>query len=463
MNYLGYSTDNTNIGKSFVLNPDGDLTVQGDLTVEGGVDLSGDVVVNPPNCLQTDCINTSVPASQGIVINNNYELTGQGGNVGDVLTLVSGSPNEAVFQPLTAGTARVTINKYAGNTSNIRDQTSNGVYQDIETTGFGSKSYTDDEFAEGSVINIKANGNWSYLRSSQAFIPEGRFQIIFGSVTVELFAPFPEKPFAGTYPQTVTNTGNWELIVTLTRTSPTAFRIGGVLTNSLSEAQNSVEIPISKPQQLDLLPNILSVPTFPATINVQWQDLSNQGGGNAYLYPALCQYSQDLSSSGTSVVATSENLTTDHTLLSNLTAGDAGHTQFALLAGRTLGQTLSGGVLPAESLKLKSHTAGADNVTIKDLNTQFNKNIDMDSNNIINANQITKTTPSGANLEIKHNDGPVVISGQGLLSNIQLTTPNNIIANCSLFESFAVSNEFLNGNIKFCCFQRILKWQCQHE
>jgi hypothetical protein len=50
-------------------------------------------------------------------------------------------------------------------------------------------------------------------------------------------------------------------------------------------------------------------------------------------------------------------------------------------------------------------------------------------------------------LEIKHNDGPVVISGQGLLSNIQLTTPNNIIANCSLFESFAVSNEFLNGNI----------------
>jgi hypothetical protein len=96
----------------------------------------------------------------------------------------------------------------------------------------------------------------------------------------------------------------------------------------------------------------------------------------------------DLMSSSSNVVATSENLTTDHTLLSNLTAGDAGHTQFALLAGRNGGQILSGGITPLHNLKLKSHTAGLDNVTVKDLNTQFNKNIDMDNNSIINLQNI---------------------------------------------------------------------------
>lgn len=44
----------------------------------------------------------------------------------------------------------------------------------------------------------------------------------------------------------------------------------------------------------------------------------------------------------------------DHTLLTNLTLGDAGHTQFALLAGRAGGQTLIGGTLASQDLIFES-------------------------------------------------------------------------------------------------------------
>ncbi|MHA1970153.1 MAG: hypothetical protein ACW964_20465, partial [Candidatus Hodarchaeales archaeon] len=81
-------------------------------------------------------------------------------------------------------------------------------------------------------------------------------------------------------------------------------------------------------------------------------------------------------------------LTNDHTLLSNLNSGDAGHTQFALLQGRLGSQVLSGGVGPLENLTLKSHSTGLPNVIIKDLNTTFEKNIDMDGNRVSNVQEI---------------------------------------------------------------------------
>jgi hypothetical protein len=76
---------------------------------------------------------------------------------------------------------------------------------------------------------------------------------------------------------------------------------------------------------------------------------------------------------------------TSHTALTDLTAGDAGHTQFALLGGRSGGQVLSGGITPANFLTLKSHTAGLNNIVVKDLNTTFEKDIDLDNNSLLNA------------------------------------------------------------------------------
>ena len=58
----------------------------------------------------------------------------------------------------------------------------------------------------------------------------------------------------------------------------------------------------------------------------------------------------------------------DHTLLSNLAAGDAGHTQFALLAGRAGGQSLIGGTAASENLIFES-TAHATKGLVKTKDT----------------------------------------------------------------------------------------------
>lgn len=70
---------------------------------------------------------------------------------------------------------------------------------------------------------------------------------------------------------------------------------------------------------------------------------------------------------GTKWVASAPDSEIDHTTLSNLTSGDAGHTQFALLAGRSGGQTLQGGTAASENLVLEStHHATKGNVLTKD-------------------------------------------------------------------------------------------------
>lgn len=53
----------------------------------------------------------------------------------------------------------------------------------------------------------------------------------------------------------------------------------------------------------------------------------------------------------------------DHTTLTNLTTGDAGHTQFALLAGRAGGQVLKGGTAAGDVLNLRS-TSGTGTSTV---------------------------------------------------------------------------------------------------
>lgn len=54
----------------------------------------------------------------------------------------------------------------------------------------------------------------------------------------------------------------------------------------------------------------------------------------------------------------------DHTNLSNLTTGDAGHTQFALLAGRSGGQIINGGDATTETLNLLNNPIDANGISI---------------------------------------------------------------------------------------------------
>lgn len=57
---------------------------------------------------------------------------------------------------------------------------------------------------------------------------------------------------------------------------------------------------------------------------------------------------------GTQWLASAPDTEITHSSLSGLTTGDAGHTQFALLAGRAGGQTLKGGTAASENLTLES-------------------------------------------------------------------------------------------------------------
>lgn len=61
---------------------------------------------------------------------------------------------------------------------------------------------------------------------------------------------------------------------------------------------------------------------------------------------------------GTKWVSSAPDTEIDHTALSNLTSGDAGHTQFALLAGRSGGQSLIGGTAASNNLTFESTSNG---------------------------------------------------------------------------------------------------------
>ena len=130
-------------------------------------------------------------------------------------------------------------------------------------------------------------------------------------------------------------------------------------------------------------PNFLAIDGDPndTTLDFTFQFDNFLGSGTSvtYDYPSINWYISQLGQ-----VSAPTLLTNDHTQLTNLNSGDSGHTQFALLQGRNGGQVLSGGITPLHFLTLKSHTAGLNNIVIKDLNTTFEKNIDLNNNSLLN-------------------------------------------------------------------------------
>lgn len=71
---------------------------------------------------------------------------------------------------------------------------------------------------------------------------------------------------------------------------------------------------------------------------------------------------------GTKWVASAPDIEIDHSTVTGLTTGDAGHTQFAMLAGRAGGQILQGGTVASEELVLES-TAHATKGLVKTKDT----------------------------------------------------------------------------------------------
>ena len=390
MNNLGFSTDNNHIGDTFIRN--GNLTVDKDLIVGGDTKINGNIVIDGD--LTVDNLQVNELQIDG------YKLPTTKGNAGDIIVATTdGSTSE--WQPGFQGTARVVINKFTGTDSRIRTQAENGIILSIEQAGFGSKTYIEDEFPIGSVIVIRAYGNWSYLRSSQGFIPEGSFWLLFsnnppsGPVLIQLFAPFPELPFAGTYPSSKGQVGNWELNIQITRVSATGVRIGGTIQTSLADSQNQIEIPLIFPQKIAGNPDFFTIPGYPFDVAVKWQDTSSQGGGTAWIYPTLCGYTQDLINAGTKIVATSQSLSGNHLLLGNLNAnGPSGYAD-----------------------------AGHDLMFLSDGSKPMTGNISMNNNTIFNCDSIE--TGSGR-LDFKTDNSLLISTGQ--TAGLRETFSNNNIA-----------------------------------
>ena len=108
--------------------------------------------------------------------------------------------------------------------------------------------------------------------------------------------------------------------------------------------------------------------------------------------------------------------TLDHTQLNNLVLGDSGHTQFALLQGRSGGQLLSGGINASHFLTLKAHRFGLNNIIVKDLETTFEKNINIGTKQILD----------GVNNSIDFVGGDMTLLNTSLTNKISVASQNDI-------------------------------------
>lgn len=116
----------------------------------------------------------------------------------------------------------------------------------------------------------------------------------------------------------------------------------------------------------DIIPNITSTYDLGATASL-FTDIYFSGGlknatqtlSNATLFSlrdinAGVATGMSLFWDGAKWVASAADTEITHSTVSGLTTGDAGHTQFALLAGRAGGQTIQGGTAASENLTLES-------------------------------------------------------------------------------------------------------------
>lgn len=133
-------------------------------------------------------------------------------------------------------------------------------------------------------------------------------------------------------------TGLVEFSASLLPTSDDALDIGSA-TNRVRDAYLSGKITDGTDE--------IVISTLLAFRSGIWRDLAQTipaQAGDALFYDAV---------NGVWLASTPDS-EVDHTTIANLTTGDAGHTQFVMLAGRAGGQTIQGGTAASENLVLES-------------------------------------------------------------------------------------------------------------
>ena len=342
-------------------------------------------------------------------INGNYFLpTTDGGVAGGVLT--TDGAGTTSFQTLTSGVTRAWVNKYSILT-NPTFGAGIGIPTNLDTTGSGSKNYTDVNFPIGSQLHIQACGSWNVNTTN---LCGGQFVLAVGGGGFTITDVFELIAPVTTLNEVDTGLGYWSVDINIVRVGTTTVRLGRVSVNSRLTSTSTINVPIVN--SITNNPNgfTFGVPAFPFDIDLQWIDQSLGG----QCFPVAGTYNHNVINANDTLAVTT-NPSLDHNTLSNLTTGDP-HSQYTKLSGRVGGQVLSGGLLPIHNLVLKSHDIGLPNVTVKDLNTQFNKNIDMDDNEIINCNNI-RTNISPIFTINKNGSNATELYGNSTIRRIQVS------------------------------------------
>jgi hypothetical protein len=365
-------------------------------------------------------------------INGNYFLpTTDGGVAGGVLT--TDGAGTTSFQTLTSGVTRAWVNKYSILT-NPTFGAGIGIPSNLDSTGSGSKNYTDVNFPIGSQLHIQACGSWNVNTTN---LCGGQFVLAVGGGGFTITDVFELVAPVTTLNEVDTGLGYWSVDINIVRVGTTTVRLGRVTVNSRLTTTSTINVPIVN--SITNNPNgfTFGVPAFPFDIDLQWIDQSLGG----QCFPVAGTYNHNVINANDTLAVTT-NPSLDHNTLSNLTTGDP-HSQYTKLSGRVGGQVLSGGLLPIHNLVLKSHDIGLPNVTVRDLNTEFNKNIDMSSNNIINVSEVNNTS----NLKLSSVGGSLDIDSN-LIQFISTAVPQgqiDAVGGWEIFNNLSMNNNNINN------------------
>jgi len=332
MNSKGYTKDNIHKGNTKI--------------VAGGIDVDGLIRIGDQ--------------STG---GDGYVLPAVKGTEGQVLTM--NADNTSSFQDSGGTSGRVIKNLY---TMIDRNASFSATPQDVYSTGYGSLDLGSiDNFPVGATIHLYTKGTW---QTSGGLVPANFSLIINDGEPTSVTFDGPVLSMTNNNQRYFYN----DLILQRTGTNQYKFKGTG-----LTSAGGSGD-----PATAIFYPASTFSPTTPFTsldLRFTWTTT------NSNFYPLTTTFIVDMILDS-SLLITAPPAPTSHTALTDLTAGDSGHTQFALLQGRSGGQILSGGLTNLHNLTLKSHSAGINNIVIKDLNTSFEKNIDMNNNNIDNVFEV---------------------------------------------------------------------------
>ena len=310
-------------------------------------------------------------------------------------------------------TGRIVKNLFTMIDSN---DTFSGFATNVYLTGYGSLNLGSiDNFPVGSTLHLYTKGTFNVGGGTTSNSGDFRFIINSGQATeVEFFGPVQNE--------ISTNKNFYYTDIILQRTSTNEYQFKGAGIRPASTFD------IAKINWV----SSTFTPAIPfTTIDLRFAYSTDR----IDFYPITAVFLVDLILDS-SLLISPPPAATSHTALTDLTAGDAGHTQFALLQGRPLGQTISGGITPSEFLTLKSHTASTlNNIVIKDLNSTFEKNIDMNQNQIDNCLVINNQGGQPLNLIGGSNVSAVILDAtptQGVIIGSNVGTSVNITGDTSL-------------------------------